>query len=60
MSIMYFILVPVFLFSVHNRVKELVSSVKQKNSGGVKMNALFLVLIFVVATLLVLLIERSD
>lgn len=57
MSVMFYLLAPLIIFSFYRKIKEFVLVVKQKNSDQIKINLLFLGLMLIVSIVVVLAIE---
>jgi hypothetical protein len=60
MSLMYIVLAPLFGKVLYDRIRLINRSVKHKNSGAIKVNVFFLVLIVIVGSGLVFLIQRME
>lgn len=60
MSNIYILLGPPFFLALFKRTRKIVRSVKNKDSDGIKVNTLFLVLIIAVGIMLVFYIRHMD
>jgi hypothetical protein len=58
MSLMYFLLAPVFGKVLYDRIRLINRSIKHKDAGAIKVNFLFLGLILIVSGGLVFLIQH--
>ena len=57
MSVMYYLLAPLIIYSFYRKIKEFVFAVKEKNGNDIKTNLLFLALMLIVSVFVVLAIE---
>jgi len=57
MSILYLLLLPLFIFTLYKKVSMVIVSAREGNHSKLKADVFFLVLVIVVATGLVLVIE---
>ena len=54
---MYYLLVPLIIFSFYRKIKEFILAIKERNGGQIKINLLFLTLMLFVSVFVVLAIE---
>ena len=54
---MYYLLVPLIIFSFYRKIKEFILAIKERNTDQIKINLLFLSLMLFVSVFVVLAIE---